>query len=245
VLASSLRGYRREWVGADAGAALALLVIVIPEQLATSRLAGMPPVTGFYAFVAGSVLFAVFGTNPHLSVGADSTIAPLFAVGVGHLAATGSARYVDLVGILAVMVGAIVALVGILRLGWIAEFMSVPIITGFLAGVAVIIVVHQLPDLLGLPGGSGSTVHRMQGVVSHLSQVNGWSLAIGLGVMAVVVVAARIDRRFPATLVAMIGSVVLVAVLGLERSGLLGRVGPANFFPSVDEAVTAAVAPAR
>ena len=220
MLASSLRGYRRDWLPADAGAALALLVIVIPEQLATSRLAGMPPVTGFYAFVAGSVLFALFGSNPRMSVGADSTIAPLFAVGVGHLAATGSARYVDLVGILAVMVGVIVALVGILRLGWIAEFLSAPIIAGFLAGVAVIIVVHQLPDLLGVAGAGGNTVHRVHSVITHLSAVNGWSVGIGLGVMAVVVAAERIDRRLPGALVAMVASIVLVAALGLGDHGV-------------------------
>ena len=131
--------------------------VIVPEQLATSRLAGMPPITAFYAFIAGSVMFALLGSNPQMSVGADSTIAPLFAVGISHLAATGSPHYVDLVGILAVMVGVIVALVGLLRLGWIAEFLSAPIITGFLAGVAVIIVVHQLPDLFGLASVSGST----------------------------------------------------------------------------------------
>ena len=220
MLGSSLRGYRRAWLSADAMAALSLLVIVVPEQLATSRLAEMPPITGFYAFVAGSVLFALFGSNPRMSVGADSTIAPLFAVGVSHLAAPGSTRYVDLVGILAVMVGIIVALVGVLRLGWIAEFLSAPIISGFLAGVAVIIVVHQLPDLLGLPGSGGSTIHRIQSVASHLSEVNGWSLGIGLGVMAVVVAAERIDRRLPGALAAMIGSIVLVAGVGLRAHGV-------------------------
>ena len=112
----------------------------------------MPPITGFYAFVAGTVLFALLGSNPQMSVGADSTIAPLFAAGVGALAVlTGSTRYVDLVGILAVMVGLIVMLVGILRLGWIAEFLSAPIVTGFLSGVAVIIIAHQLPEFFGLP----------------------------------------------------------------------------------------------
>src|ERR1017187_5389547 len=139
LLLSSLRGYRRPWLGADALAALTLLAIAIPEQLATSRLAGMPPVTGLYAFVAGTVMFALLGSNPQMSVGADSTIAPPFAVGVAHLATTGSPRYIALVGLLAVVVGVIVALVGILRLGWIAEFLSAPIITGFFPGVAGII----------------------------------------------------------------------------------------------------------
>ena len=142
-------------------AAFTLLVIAVPEQLATARLAGMPPITGFYAFVAGTVLFALLGSNPQMSVGADSTIAPLFAVGIAHLAPIGSPRYVDLVGILAVAVGVLVALVWLLRLGWIAEFLSAPIITGFLAGIAVVIVVHQIPDLFGLAAASGGTVHRI------------------------------------------------------------------------------------
>ena len=79
------------------------------EQLATSRLAGMPPITGLYAFIAGSLVFALLGTSPRLSVGADSTTAPLFAAGIGVFAATGSTHYVDLVGILAVMTGAKIA----------------------------------------------------------------------------------------------------------------------------------------
>src|SRR5664279_1676222 len=102
VVFPSLRGYRRSWVPADGLAAVTLLVMAVPEQLATSRLAGMPPLTGFYAFAAGTVLFAMLGSNPQMSVGADSTIAPLFAVGIAGLAAAGSVRYVDLVGVLAV-----------------------------------------------------------------------------------------------------------------------------------------------
>ena len=190
---SSVRGYQRSWVSGDLVAGVTLLTIAVPEQLATSRLAGMPPITGFYAFIAGSLLFALLGSNPHVSVGADSTIAPLFAVGVAHFAAAGSPRYVELVAVLAVLVGVIVALVWLLRLGWIAEFLSAPIITGFLAGVAVLIVVHQLPDLLGLPPTGGSTVHRIRFILGHLGDTNGWTLLIGLGVLAIVVV-VRADR---------------------------------------------------
>src|ERR1019366_5676075 len=103
--------------------------------------------------------------------------------------------YVDLVGILAVMVGVIVALIGLLRLGWIADFLSAPIITGFLAGVAVIIIVHQLPDLFGLPSVSGSTLHRISTVISHLGQTNGPTIGIGAVVFAIVVAAERINRK--------------------------------------------------
>jgi SulP family sulfate permease len=219
-LFSSLRGYRRSWVTPDLVAAAALLVIAVPEQLATSRLAGMPPITGLYAFIAGTVLFAVLGSNPQLSVGADSTIAPLFAVGIGHLAASGSPRYVDLVGMLAVTVGVLVALVGLLRLGWIAEFLSAPIITGFLAGVAIIIVVHQLPPMLGLQEASGTTLHRIGVVGTHLGGTHGLTLGIGAAVLAVVVAAERLDRRLPGALVGLIGSTLVVAAFGLRAHGV-------------------------
>jgi high affinity sulfate transporter 1 len=217
---TSLAGYRRQWLTADLVAGATLLAIAVPEQLATSRLAGMAPITGLYAFAAGTVMFALLGSNPQMSVGADSTIAPLFAVGIGHLAASGSPQYVALVGILAVMVGALVALVGLLRLGWIAEFLSTPIITGFLAGVAVIIIVHQLPDLFGLPAASGSTVHRVVDVVRHLHGTNAWALGIGIGVFALVMTAERISRRVPAALVALVASTVLVAAAGLRSHGV-------------------------
>jgi high affinity sulfate transporter 1 len=217
---SSLRGYRMAWLTPDLVAGITLLVIAVPEQLATSRLAGMPPITGFFAFAAGGAMFALLGSNPQMSVGADSTIAPLFAVGVAHLAASGTTEYIDLVGILAVMVGALVAIIGLLRLGWIAEFLSDPIIAGFMGGVAVIIVVHQLPDFFGLPSVSGTTVHRVATVLSHLGQSNGWTLGIGVVVLAVVVAAERIDRKLPGALFGLIGSTVLVGVLKLQTHGV-------------------------
>jgi high affinity sulfate transporter 1 len=216
----SLRNYRRSWLTGDVVAAVTLLVIAVPEQLATSRLANMPPITGFYAFVAGTVLFAILGTSRQMSVGADSTIAPLFAAGVAGIAASGSLHYQELVSILAVMVGLILALVWLLRLGWISELLSAPIITGFLAGIAVIIITHQLPDLLGLAAAHGSTVDRISSAVSHLDDVKGWALAVGLGVFGIVVVTERVDRRVPGALIALVAATALVALLSLRRHGV-------------------------
>jgi high affinity sulfate transporter 1 len=219
-LFTSLRGYQASWATPDLLAGITLLVIAVPEQLATSRLAGMPPITGFYAFAAGTLLFALLGSSPQMSVGADSTIAPLFAVGIVHLATAGTTNYVHLVGILAVMVGAIVALIGLLRLGWIAEFLSAPIMTGFMAGVAVIIIVHQLPDFFGLPAAGGTNLHRVASVITHLGQAHGWTVGLGVGVLAAVVVAERIDRRLPGALAGLIGSTLLVGALGLRTHGV-------------------------
>lgn len=225
-IAASFKGYRRAWLGPDLIAAVTLLVIAVPEQLATSRLAGMPPITGLYAFIAGGLVFALLGSNPRISVGADSTIAPLFAAGVGLFASVGSARYGDLVGIVAVMAGVIVAGVWLLRLGWVAEFLSAPIITGFLAGIGVVIVVHQLPDLLGVAGGGSSTLGRAEHVIDELHATCVWTLAIGLGVFALVSISERLSRRVPAALVALAASTALVAIFGLQDHGvaILGHV---------------------
>jgi sulfate permease, SulP family len=220
VILSSLIGYQSASGVPDLIAAITLLVIAVPEQLATSRLAGMPPITGFYAFIAGSVLFALLGSNPQMSVGADSTIAPLFAVGIAHLAPADSSHYIALLGLLAVTVGVIVMLIGLLRLGWIAEFLSAPIITGFMAGVAIIIVVHQLPDLFGLSSVSGTNIHRVITVIGHLADTNGWTLGIGVVVFAIVITAERISKRLPGALVGLVASTVLVSALALKSHGV-------------------------
>jgi len=220
VLLGSLRGYRRKWLAPDLLAGLTLLAIAVPEQLATSRLAGMPPITGLYVFIAGTIAFAVLGSAPQLSVGADSTIAPLFAAGIAHIAPSGSAQYMALVSLLAVTAGVLVAVVGLLRLGWIADFLSTPIITGFLGGVAVIIVVHQLPDLFALAPVSGATIHRVSDVIGHLGRANGWAVGIGVAVFAVVSAAERIDRKLPAALFGLVGSTLVVAAAGLHGHGV-------------------------
>ena len=229
MLLPSLRGFQRSWLRPDAIAAVTLLAIAVPEQLATARLAGVQPISGLYAFVAGTVAFALLGTNPQLSVGADSTIAPLFAVGVAHLAPLGSARYIELVAILSVMVGILVSIVGLARLGWIAEFLSRPIIVGFLTGVGLVVVIRQLPDLFGLPGSTGSNLARLGNFFEHVSDLNGWATGIGLGVFLVIMGVDKVDRRIPAALLGMVGSTLIVAGLNLRAHGVavLGHVSHA------------------
>jgi len=148
---TSLRGYRIVWLPRDLVAGLMLLAIALPGQLATARLAGMPPETGIYAFVAGSLAFAAFGANRFMSVAADSTIAPIFAGGLAAIVGARSPSYPELATLLALMVGVVLVVVGLLRAGWLASLLSIPITTGFLAGIAVHIIVGELPTLLGIP----------------------------------------------------------------------------------------------
>ncbi|WP_245516824.1 MULTISPECIES: SulP family inorganic anion transporter [unclassified Mesorhizobium] len=216
----ALSGWTARDLNGDLAAGITLAAIAIPEQMATARLGGFQPKIGFFAFVAGSVAFALFGANRHLSVGADSTITPLFAGGLALIATSGSPHYLALAAMLALMVGLLVALSGILRLGWIADLLSVPVTTGFLAGISVHIVVSQLPGLLGLPPESGETLRRIGEVAGNIHLTNPWNLALGLGVFAIVFIAERISARIPAALIGMVLATLAVVVFGLKDRGV-------------------------
>jgi SulP family sulfate permease len=216
----TLRGYESRWLGPDVLAGLTLVAIAVPEQMATAGLANVTAVTGLYAFIAGTLVFAALGRDGHLSVGADSTIAPVMAAGVAAVAVVGSPHYRDLVSFLAIMVGALIVAIGLLRLGWIAEFLSTPVITGILAGIAVEILVRQLPAIGGLAGGGTTTLGRLSKVGSELGHVNTWSMGIALAVFAVIMAAERVDRRIPGALIGLVGSTVAVAAGGLKAHGV-------------------------
>src|SRR5215470_17830453 len=179
---SSLRGYRIAWLPRDLVAGLMLLAIALPGQLATARLAGMPPETGLYAFAAGSLAFAAFGANRFMSVVADSTIAPIFAGALASLAAAGTPHYAELVTLLALMVGAILVVVGLLRAGWLATLLSIPVTTGFLAGIAIHIMIGELPTLLGISEERGHMLLRLVHILGRLGEANPYTLALGAGV---------------------------------------------------------------
>ncbi len=215
----TLRHYRPSWLGADLVAGLGLFALAVPEQIATAHLAVMPAAAGLYAFVAGSLMFAVIGSHRHMSVGADSTIAPVFAAGVAAVAVAGTPRYTHLVTFMALLVGVLIVAVGLLRLGWISKFLSSPVITGILAGIAVEIVVRQLPAVLGIPGGGTTTVGRLRNVFDQLGQVNGWAVGIAVSVFLIIVVAHHIDRRIPGPLLALLASIGAFAG-GLKAHGV-------------------------
>src|SRR6202521_1045348 len=157
----SLHGYRIQFLSHDLFAGLTLAAIAIPEQMATARLGEFTPQIGFFAFLAGSLAFAAFGSNRFLSCGADSTITPIFAGGLAALAVAGSPDYVMLAAALALMVGLLLFAAGIFRLGWIADLLSIPITIGFLAGISVHILISQFPVILGLPSPEGAMLQRL------------------------------------------------------------------------------------
>ena len=184
----------------DLFAGLTLAAIAIPEQMATARLGGFAPQIGFFAFLAGSLAFAAFGSNRFLSCGADSTITPIFAGGLAALAATGSPDYQVLAAALALMVGLLLIGAGIFRLGWIADLLSIPVTTGFLAGISAHIVISQLPGILGLPAPDGPMLQRLATLAgaSRRRPIRSRSRS-ALGVLALIIaVRSRSMREFPA-----------------------------------------------
>lgn len=204
----------------DLMAGLTLAAIAIPEQIATARLGGFAPQIGFFAFMAGSLGFALLGGNRFLSCGADSTITPIFAGGLAALAATGSPDYQGLAIALALMVGAMMLAGGAFRLGGIANLLSVPVMVGFLAGISVHIIVSQLPGVLGLPSPTGPTLDRIGALASEIGHTNPFTLCIGLGVLAVVFISEKISAKIPGALVGLVAATLATIALGLDSKGV-------------------------
>lgn len=222
---ASLRGYGAQSLPGDLVAGLMLAAIAIPGQLATARLAGMPPEAGLYAFAAGSLAFAAFGANRYMSVAADSTIAPVFAGGLSSIAASGSGHYLELASLLALLVGIVLVIVGLMRAGWLATLLSIPVTTGFLAGISIHIIIGELPGLLGISANPGHLLFRLVDIAQRINEANPYTLALGGGVLAVTIAAGWISHRIPGALIGLVGAGVAVAMLHLGSYGV-SLVGP-------------------
>jgi MFS superfamily sulfate permease-like transporter len=204
----------------DLVAGLTLAAIAIPEQMATARLGGFPPHIGFFAFIAGSIAFAALGSNRFLSSGADSTITPIFAGALAALATVGGADYGELAAVLALLVGLLLLLAGVFRAGWVADLLSIPVMTGFLAGIAIQIAISQAPALLGLPPGEGAVFRRVAMIADDIGETSLPTLAIGASCLASIVLFEKISPRIPGALIALATATFVVARFNLKERGV-------------------------
>jgi MFS superfamily sulfate permease-like transporter len=213
--------WRRRAIGPELLAGLLLAAIAIPEQIATARLAGMPATAGLAAFIVGSLAIAAFGWTGPLSVGADSTIAPVIAASVSSIALSSTPAYRADASLLALLVGLVVMVIGLLRMAWVADIMSAPVVTGFLAGVGVAIVLRQIPVVLGItpPGGHGP-VETTWLTLRSIGRANGWTVVIAGAVIVGVGIAERLSKRFPGAIVALVASGIAVAAFHLKAHGV-------------------------
>jgi sulfate permease, SulP family len=236
-LLRAFEGWRPSDMGPDGVAGLTLAAIAIPEQMATAGLGHFEPQIGFLAIVAGAIGFAIFGANRALSVGADSTITPIFAGSLSVVAAAGSPHYAALAAALALLVGIVVLFGGLFRLGWIADLLSIPVTTGFLAGIAGHIVLSQAPAVLGVAAPEGSFVDKVTALSLALGHANLLTLLIGFGVLAIMLIGERVNPRIPAALIGLAVATLLVAALGLESHGVatIGTVAAVSLRLSLPE----------
>ena len=223
---ATARSYRRGWLRSDVTAGLALSALLVPTGMGYAQAAGLPPYTGLYATVVPMLVYAVVGPSRILVLGPDSALAPLIAAAVIPLAADGDPqRAVALAGVLALLVGAILLVGGILRLGFLTYLLSTPIRIGFLNAIAIIVIVGQLPLLLGTSDDESGVVAEILDIVDDVFEdgVEPAGFLLGVGTLAVILVLQKIVPRLPAVLVAVIVASAAVAVFGLtDRVEMVG-----------------------
>jgi MFS superfamily sulfate permease-like transporter len=215
----------RSRVAAEVLAGLTLAAVGIPAVLGYAKIAGMPLVTGLYTMLLPMAAFAVLGSSRHLVVAADSATAAILAAALTGLAAAGSERYVRLAGLAALLTGGMLLAARLARLAFLADFLSRTVLVGFLTGVGIEVAAGQLPGMLGVKAAGSETVAKLTDTVRALPHVHWADVAISIAVIAVVVVARRVNRKIPGLLVAVIIAIMVSWAADLARHGV-AVVGP-------------------
>jgi high affinity sulfate transporter 1 len=193
-----------------------LAALLVPQGMAYAVLAGVPPVTGLYATLVPLVVYFLFGPSRILVLGPDSAVSPLVAAAIIPLAAAGDeSTRMALAGLLAILVGTIMFAGGLARFGFVTELLSMPVRLGYLMGIAVTVIVAQLPKLFGFSVDAESLIPALRDFVAQLDETNAKALAIGLGSLALILGIRRIAPRVPGVFLAVLGATAVVAVLGL------------------------------
>jgi high affinity sulfate transporter 1 len=227
-----IRQYRRRDLPHDAIAGLTVAAVIVPIGMAYGQLSGLPPITGLYASLLPLVAYALFGSSRQLVIGPDASSTALMAAAVAPLAAGSVERALNFAALLAVLVGAIALLGALLRLGFIASFLSKPILVGYMNGLALIVIAAQLGKTFGMSIGAGDFLGQVREALSEVGTINWPTAAVGVGVFALILLLRRVAPRLPAALLAVVLATLLVAVFHLEMYGVatLGAV-PAGLPP--------------
>ncbi|QPN61347.1 sulfate permease [Synechococcus sp. CBW1002] len=216
---------RPEWWKADLVAGITVAAYLIPQCMAYAELAGLPPISGLWAILPPLLLYALLGSSPQLSVGPESTTAVMTAAAIGPLAAGDPGHYAGLASLLALVVGGLCCLGAWGRLGFLADLLSKPILVGYMAGVAVIMITSQLGRICGLTLAADSIGGQIQELVQRHVEVHGPTLALAAAVLTFLVVLQRRWPSLPAPLLAVLLATAVVAALQLDRQGV-AVIGP-------------------
>ncbi len=222
----------------DIAAGITLAALGIPEVMGYTTIAGMPVITGLYTILIPIAVFALLGSSRHLVVGADSATAAIMAAGLTGMAAVASPQYVTLAGMTAIITGGYLILARLLKLGFIADFLSRSVLVGFLTGVGIQVAMGQVGGMFGIPSQSGGTVEKFVRTLGKLGESNAATVWVSVAVIVVIVGSKAISPKIPGALIAVIGSIVASWYLDLAADGVktLGVVPgglPSLGFPSV------------
>jgi SulP family sulfate permease len=213
--------YKKSYIRGDVVAGLTVGVLLIPQGMAYGLLAGLPPIYGLYASIIPLFLYAFLGTSRQLSVGPTALVSLLVLSGIGAIAKEGTIEFASLAIATALFAGAIQILLGIFRLGFLINFLSHPVISGFTSAAAVIIGFSQLKNLLGIEIGRSNLIHIIIAEVwANLSQINYPTLFVGLCSIAFILILQRISKAIPGALIAVIVGALIVKWTGLEAWGV-------------------------
>ena len=212
-------------IPAEIVAGITLAAIAVPEVMGYTKIAGTPVITGLYTMLIPTALFAVFGSSRHLVVGADSATAAILASALVGIAATGSEQYVALAGVLALMSAGFLMAARLMRVGFLADFLSRTVLIGFLTGVGIQVALGQIAGMLGLNAGGHGTLGKFWNDLQQLGQVDRYELTIALTVLVIIVGLKRVSTKIPGALIAAIGALVASWAFGLdERVHVVGAV---------------------
>jgi high affinity sulfate transporter 1 len=218
-LAALLR-YDRQWLLADVVAGLSVAAVALPVGIAYADLAGVPAIIGIYSAIFPLLAYALFGSSRQLIIGPDAATCLLVVASLAPLAGGDPQRYLALLPALTLLTGFLYLVAGALRLGFISSFLSKPILTGYLNGIALMILAGQLPKLFGYSGEAHSFVPQLEEFVRHLGAIHAPTAAVGLAVIVGLLILRQVAPSWPASLLAVTGGIAAVALFDLRARGV-------------------------
>lgn len=244
-----LPNYKKEYLGGDLSAGLTVGIMLIPQGMAYAMIAGLPPVFGLYAALIPQVIYGILGTSRQLSVGPVAMDSLLVAAGLGALSLSGIEEYIGMAIFLALFMGSIQFLLGVVRMGFLVNFLSKPVISGFTSAAALIIGLSQLKHLLGTPIEGGNQIHTLVFNAFKTIDQTQW-IALVLGVAAIVIIKGlkRIHKRIPGALIVTLLGIVVTYIFRLDQLGLsivqdVPKGLPAFSLPSIEQSRIAELFP--
>ncbi len=219
--------HERSWLSGDVAGGLTVGALLITQCMAYAPIAGLPPSAALRGAVIGIPLYALFGSSRHLAIGPDPGTATLAAAGLATVAVVGTDQYATAAAVLALLVGGILFVASMLRMGFLADLLSRPALVGYLAGLGITLFVSQLGKLTGVPISSDRFFARLGDFLGNLDDVQWGTVAMGVGTLVLIIVLKQVMPRIPAALMGVVMALLLTWIAGLDRHGIV-TVGDLN-----------------